>query len=171
MNPFDAAVYFCLLVAVVMGFHTGLLRSLATIFGYLAAMPVVVPLVPTLTQFLTERFHLSSAQILLTIFAVFIVIGMVLSALLRRVVSVIVGPQVSLPDRVSGAALGAVRIGLLAVVMVLVFDRIIPPDREPAFLADSRLRPVLSRAGQQGLKSLPPDVEDFIDQIKRGHGL
>ena len=33
-NWFDLAIYVCLFVAVVMGFITGLLRSLATIFGY-----------------------------------------------------------------------------------------------------------------------------------------
>ena len=37
LNPFDAAIYFCLLVAIVAGFRSGLLRSLATIFGYIAA--------------------------------------------------------------------------------------------------------------------------------------
>ena len=34
INQFDAAIYICLFVAVVMGFMSGLLRSLATIFGY-----------------------------------------------------------------------------------------------------------------------------------------
>ena len=34
VNLFDAAVYLCLFVAVVSGFRTGLLRSLATMFGY-----------------------------------------------------------------------------------------------------------------------------------------
>jgi uncharacterized membrane protein required for colicin V production len=36
INTFDAAIYICLFVAVVMGFMPGLLRSLATTFGYLA---------------------------------------------------------------------------------------------------------------------------------------
>jgi hypothetical protein len=35
-----------------------------------------------------------------------------------------VGRNVSVPDRVAGAALGAIRIAMLA---ILVFDRIIPP--------------------------------------------
>jgi hypothetical protein len=41
-NSFDLAVYACLFVAVVMGFMTGLLRSLATIIGYIwgAASPL-----------------------------------------------------------------------------------------------------------------------------------
>jgi membrane protein required for colicin V production len=55
--------------------------------------------------------------------------------------------------------------------MVVIFDRIIPPGREPEFLKGSRLRPILSAAGQQGLKSLPPDVEDYIDHMKRERGL
>jgi membrane protein required for colicin V production len=67
--------------------------------------------------------------------------------------------------------LGAVRILLLAVLMVLIFDRIIPADRQPAWLTESRLRPLLSVAGQQGLKSLPPDVTDYIDRLKRERGI
>jgi membrane protein required for colicin V production len=167
INAFDAAVYLCLIVAVVFGFTSGLLRSLATIFGYLAAAPITVALVPTIAPFLISQFQMSSARILAVAFAIFVVLGMVLSALLRRVVSMVVGPQASLPDRLCGAVLGAVRIGLLAVLLVLIFDRMIPPGRDPPFLADSRLRPILSKAGQAGLKSLPPEVEDFIDRLRR----
>ena len=170
INTFDAAVYLCLIVAILFGFKSGLLRSLATIFGYLAAMPITVALAPRLLPFLVDRLQLPQAQRWAVLFGVFVVIGIVLSALLRRAVSMVVGPRASLPDRLAGAVLGAVRIGLLAVLMVLIFDRIIPADRQPAFLADSRLRPILSRAGQQGLKSLPPEVAEFIDRLKRARG-
>lgn len=124
-------------------------------------------LVPSLAPSLADRFQLPSPQILLVVFGVFVVLGMMLGALLRRVVGVIVGPRVSAPDRMGGAVLGAVRIGLLAVLLVMIFDRIIPESRQPAWLAESRLRPMLSKAGQMGLKSLPPDVADYIDRLKR----
>ena len=91
--------------------------------------------------------------------------------MLRHAVSEIVGDNISIPDRMTGALLGAVRIGLLAVLIVVIFDRIIPAGREPAFLTGSQLRPMLSQAGQAGLKSLPPDVADYIDQLKRERGL
>jgi membrane protein required for colicin V production len=71
----------------------------------------------------------------------------------------------------AGALLGAVRVGLLAVLIVVIFDRIIPAGREPAFLKGSQLRPILSQAGRAGLKSLPPDIEDYIDRLKRQRGL
>jgi len=170
-NPFDAAVYICLFVAVVMGFMTGLLRSLATILGYTAAMGLAVALAPQLSPLLSAQTKVPPAQAWLVFAAVFLAAGILLSALLRFAISEWVGPRVSIPDRVAGALLGAVRVGLLAVVLVLVFDRIIPPGREPAFLQGSQWRPVLSRAGQQGLQSLPPEVVDYIDRLKKQRGL
>ena len=74
-------------------------------------------------------------------------------------------------DRVAGALLGALRTGLLAVFMVLMFERIIPPNVQPPWLTQSKLRPYLSEAGQRGLKSLPPDVMEYIDRINKERGL
>ena len=39
--------------------------------------------------------------------------------------------------------------------------------RNTRFLKGSQLRPILLTAGQRGLRSLPPDVTAFIDQLKR----
>ncbi len=94
-----------------------------------------------------------------------------IGALFRIFVNEIIGPDAGLFDRVVGAALGAVRIFMVAMLIVVVFDRIIPADHQPPFLAGSRLRPYLSAAGQKGLESLPHDVEDYIDRVKREHGL
>ena len=101
----------------------------------------------------------------------FLLTGIVLAALLRLAVSEMTGQEIGAGDRMAGAMLAAVRIVLLAVVLVLIFDRIIPAGREPAFLAGSKLRPVLSAAGRQGLRSLPPDVTDAIDRLKRERGI
>jgi membrane protein required for colicin V production len=170
-NPFDLAIYFFLFLAVVMGFSSGLLRSLATIFGYLVAAPLAVAAAPYLTPLLIAQFKLPPSQAWIAFTGLFLAIGLVLSALLRLGISEIVGPQVSIPDRLAGALLGAVRVGLLAVLMVVIFDRIIPAGREPAFLIGSQWRPVLSKAGQAGLKTLPPDITDYIDKLKRERGI
>lgn len=171
VNLFDGTVYLFLAVAVVAGFRSGLLRSLATIFAYVIAAPVAVAIMPTITPILTERFKLPPAQTSLAFFVVFLVIGFILGALLRGAVGEISGNRISAPDRAAGAFLGAIRVVLLAVVMVLVFERIIPAGREPAFLKGSTLRPILSQAGQEGLRKLPPDVTEFIDRMKRERGL
>jgi membrane protein required for colicin V production len=167
MNSFDTAVYLVAMVALVSGFNAGLLRSIATIMGYLAAMPVAIAATPYVSPMFVDKINMPGVQNPLVFFGIFLVVGIVLGALLRTAISETVGPRISLPDRLAGSMLGVVRIVLVAVTMVLIFERIIPLDRQPAFLRGSQLRPILLVAGQKGLKSLPSDVTAFIDQLKK----
>jgi membrane protein required for colicin V production len=171
MNVFDAAVCIVAIIAVVTGYNSGLLRSVATILGYLSAMPIAVAATSYLSPYLSPVRDGQStapwAENSLLFFALFLVTGMALGTALRLAISETVGPGVSIPDRLAGSALGAIRIALVAVTIVLIFDQLIPPDRQPGFLVGSKLRPILSVAGQKGLKSLPPDVTAYIDRLKR----
>jgi membrane protein required for colicin V production len=92
---------------------------------------------------------------------------MVLGKMMRMALNETIGSEAGIGDRLAGAALGAVRVGLVAITMVLIFDSLVPLDRQPAFLTGSQLRPLLSVAGQRGFKSLPPDVAAYIDHLKR----
>ena len=170
MNTFDAVVAVAAVLAMMLGFSSGLLRSLATILGYLIAAPLAVAIMPYMTAITVGRSASpDNAWPMLVI--VFVAAGAGISALLRTVVGEFVGPEVGAFDRLAGAALGAVRIGLIAVLIVVVFDRVIPADRQPQFLVGSKLRPYLSAAGRAGLRSLPPEVESYIDRLKRERGL
>ena len=97
--------------------------------------------------------------------------ALTLSFFFRSAISATTGEAISAPDRFAGAALGAVRIVLVAVLIVLIFDRIIPANREPAFLNNSKLRPILSVAGKSGVRQLPPDMIAYIDNLKRQRGI
>ena len=164
MNIFDAIVIALMLIAVVMGYSAGLLRSLATILGYAVAAPFAVLLTPKLAPLLPNQSDF-------LFFVVFLVTGVVMGALMRSTVHGLVGEDVGVFDRIAGALLGAVRIGLLAVLMVLIFERVIPENLRPPWLTESRLRPYLSLAGQRGLRTLPPDVTEYIDRMKRERGI
>lgn len=63
------------------------------------------------------------------------------------------------------------RLFLVAITLVLIIDQLMPVNRQPAFLSQSSLRPMLSWAGAQGIKSLPPDVTAYIDRLKRQYRL
>ena len=171
INAFDLAIYVYLAVAIISGYRSGLLRSLATIFGYAIAAPVAVAAMSFLTPLFADRLQLRPDQSSLAYFVVFFVLGIILAALLRGAVGEISGPQIGPADRAAGALLGALRVVLVAVLMVMVFERVIPEGREPAFLRESNLRPILSQAGREGLRKLPPDVTEFIDRLKRERGL
>jgi membrane protein required for colicin V production len=171
VDVFDIVVCSVAALAVVMGFHAGLLRSLATIAGYLAAAPIAVAITPGLAAVALGQDPHSPDAKWLALCIVFVATGFFISALLRIAIGEFTGPDVGLADRAAGAALGAVRIGLCAMLVVVAFDRVIPADRQPPFLAHSRLRPYLSAAGQQSLQSLPPDVQNYLDRLKQERGI
>lgn len=165
MNSFDIAVALGLLIAVVTGFRTGLLRSALTILAYLLAMPIAL----WLMSVLSPRFEANPplTQGFVMFFAVFLVTGMVLGKLARMALDDAIGSEAGIADRLGGAALGAVRVGLVATSFVLIFDQLLPAGRQPAFLNGSQLRPWFSAAGARGVRSLPPDVAATIDRLKR----
>jgi len=167
MNSFDAVVCVALLAAIVIGFKTGLLRSVVTILAYLIAMPIAVAAMTALSAQTTGKLASPLAQNSMLFFGIFLVAGMVLGKLARMALDDTIGSEAGIGDRLGGAALGAVRVGLVAVTLVLIFDQLVPIGRQPAFLTGSQLRPLLSAAGQKGFRSLPSDIAATIDRLKR----
>jgi membrane protein required for colicin V production len=110
MNPFDAFVIAVTIVAVVMGYMSGLLRSLATILGYLTAAPIAIAIAPQVTAFVLGRIALPPSEAWIPLFVVFIAVGFVLGSLIRRFVNEIVGPEPGLFDRAAGAVLAAISV-------------------------------------------------------------
>jgi len=170
-NSFDLVIYICLVLALIIGFSSGLLRSLATILGYLAASAVVVMFGSWAVQTAADRLHMPPAQNWIVLVALFVVAGIVLGAVFRFIVTEMSGQQIGPVDRLLGAVFGVVRILLTVVLIVVIFDRVIPTDRQPQFLTGSKLRPLLSEAGRQGLGTLPPDFENYIDRLKSERGI
>ncbi len=173
MNTFDAAVALVLLVMAAQGFRAGLLRSLADILGFVIAAPLAVALTPYFSSVAGSAALAGSplGRGSLIFFALFLIGGMLIAQLIRQAVTGLAGDEIPLFDRLAGLLLGAARALLVAVTVVLIFDRIIPRDIEPDFLKGSKVRPWLSVAAQRGLKSLPPETAEYIDRLKRERGL
>jgi membrane protein required for colicin V production len=167
MNIFDIAIIVALIVAVITGFNAGLLRSAVTILAYLFAMPLAVWLMSLLSPASDAATNSPLAQNSLLFFGVFLIAGMALGKMARMAIDETIGSEAGIGDRLAGALLGAARVGLVAIAVVLVFDQLVPADRQPAYLTGSQLRPILSMAGQKGFNSLPPDVTAYIDRLKR----
>jgi len=167
MNSFDAVVYVGLVIAVVTGFNAGLLRSAVTILAYLIAMPIAVWVMSLVSSGVDGKLGSPWAQHSLLFFGIFLVAGIVLGKLMRMALDETIGAEAGLGDRLGGAVLGAVRVGLVAITLVLIFDSLVPLDRQPAYLTGSQLRPLLSAAGQKGFRSLPPEVAATIDRLKK----
>ena len=166
MNVFDIAVCCGLLIAVVTGFNTGLLRSALTILAYLVAMPIALWVMTVISPRLDGGSASPLSQGWPLFFGIFLLSGVALGKLARMALDDAVGSEAGIADRLGGAALGAVRVGLVATSFVLIFDKLLPANRQPAFLNGSQLRPLFSSAGAMGIRSLPPDVAATIDRLK-----
>jgi membrane protein required for colicin V production len=167
MNNFDIAVYAGLVIAVVTGFNTGLLRSAVTILGYLIAAPMAVWAVSAIAPQISGQGTSPFSQNWGLFFGAYLAIGIGIAKLMRMVLDETIGSEAGIGDRLGGAALGALRVGLVATTLVLVFDQLVPGDRQPAFLNGSQLRPLFSAAGQRGFRSLPPEIAATIDRLKK----
>jgi membrane protein required for colicin V production len=167
MNSFDAVVYFALVAAVVLGFKSGLLRSAVTILAYLFAMPIAIWAMSFVAPAIGDQDHSPLSQNWPLFLGIFLAAGIVLGKMMRMLLDETIGPGAGIGDRLAGAVLGAVRVGLVAVTLVMVFDQLVPVDRQPAYLVGSKLRPLLSAAGQTGFRSLPPEVAATIDRLKK----
>ena len=147
------------------GFKAGLLRSAITILAYLIAMPVAVWIMSLLAPAIGNAARAADAEFG-AVLRDFPGLGMALGWLARMALDDAIGSETGFGDRLGGAILGAVRVGLVAVTLVLIFDQLVPADRQPAWLVGSQLRPWLSMAGQRGFQSLPPEVTAYIDRLK-----
>ena len=171
MNSFDGILILATLAIAVVGYRSGLIRSAVTILGYVVAMPIAVWITSLLVPKLAVGYGQPLTRNSLVFFAAFLACGMVMGSLLRLAVDDMIGTDINIGDRLAGAVLGAVRVLLVAVTLVMIFDRLVPANAQPFYLVGSQLRPLLSSAGQAGVKQLPPDALAYIDQLKRSRGI
>ena len=118
--------YLALVIAVVPGFYSGLLRSAITILAYLFAMPIAIWAMTFVAPMIGGQADASWMQSWPLFFGIFLLAGMVLGKLMRMVLDEAIGPGAGIGDRLAGAALGAVRVGLVAVTLVMIFDQLVP---------------------------------------------
>jgi membrane protein required for colicin V production len=169
MNSFDAVVALVMLLAAALGFRAGLLRSVATMIGYLAAAPLAIAVTPRVTAFTVGPSMLAPNKLGFMLCMIFVALGLGIGALLRVAIHEFAGPDVGALDRVAGATLGAARMAIVAALIVVVWDRLLPGELQPHYLVGSQLRPYLSEFGHRSLQTLWPDIDGYIDQFRREH--
>src|SRR5262245_58255202 len=116
MNSFDLAVYAALAIAIGFGFRTGLLQSAMTILAYLLAAPIAVALMPLIAPQIAGNPNPPLLQNWIWFFGIFLVVGMLFGYIGRLALSDTVR-DAGIGDRLGGAALGAIRVCLVATTL------------------------------------------------------
>src|SRR5258708_34102472 len=153
---FDIAVCAGLAIVAVIGFNTGLLRSAITILAYVLSRTVAIGAMTFVSSLMSGNSASPLLQNWILFFGALLVVGMMFGKIARMALDETMGANLGIGDRLGGAALGAVRVLLIATSRGLVFDRLGPNDPQPAFLQGAPPPPLPSAAGQRGLPSPPP---------------
>ena len=136
MNSFDAAVTIGLVIAVVTGFNAGLLRSAVTILAYLIAMPIAIWAMSFVSQAIGSKPDAPLLENAPILFGIFLAAGIGLAKLMRMALDETFGSEPGLGDRLAGAALGAVRVGLIATRPTRAAPSAAPARRSPIPASD-----------------------------------
>ena len=170
MNPFDAVVTAAVILGVVLGFMSGCCAAWRQSLAISSPRRLPLRLRPRIVPLRRATRHCPGQCVAAAVSISRA--GVDLGALFRNGVDEFIDAMSALFDRVAGAVLGAVRILLVAVLIVVVFDRIIPADRQPPFCSARSCGPICQRAGQKGLQShCRPTSTRYIDRLKRERGL
>ncbi len=143
LTPLDWLLVLVLVWSVVLAFVRGLLRELAALAGLVVGLLVATRYYPPFAGWLGAWISSPMAADAVAFFLLLAGVGLlaaVLGRVLRRSASAI---GLGLPDRVAGAAFGAIRGALLGLLIVLTAQSLSP--RLPA-VRDSRIAPGLLSA-------------------------
>src|SRR5437763_1768394 len=108
MNPFDIAICLGLAAFMGLGFYAGLLRTLASILGYVVASPIAIAATSSISPALAGDATPVWARNFVLFFVVLLAVGGVIAHFMRHGVKELFGEQVDMAQalvRVTGLAL------------------------------------------------------------------
>ncbi len=163
-----AIMLFSGLLAMVRGFSREVLSVGSWIAAAMAAFYFYQRLSPMVGKY-TASF--SESQTLADVAAagiIFLVTLIVVSLLTMKIADIIVDSRIGALDRSLGFAFGAARGMLLVVVPLMFYNWLVPDtDKQPAWIAQSKAKPMLESIGESIVQMLPDDPENsIIDRLK-----
>jgi membrane protein required for colicin V production len=101
---------------------------------------------------------------------VFLVVLLLVSVVTARVSDAILDSKIGPIDRSFGFVFGLGRGLLIVVIAFLFFNWLVPAERTPSWIAQSRAKPILEASGRWILAQLPEDPEAALQRLRRPRG-
>lgn len=146
------------LLAMVRGFLREVLSILswavaagATVYFYKSALPIV-------KQYISQ----DSAALAVTVALLFLGTLLIASIVTARISDLVLDSRIGALDRTLGFAFGLARGLLLMVIALLFFNWLVPPEKQPPWVANAKSLPAITKAGEWLKAQLPEDPENTI---------
>lgn len=171
LTAFDVGVGVLVLISAILATARGLTRevlSLATWAGSAAVAVYMYFYHPEIARGFIQEQLVADA---VTVIGSFLVALIILHLITMRIADFVVDSRVGPLDRSLGFVFGALRGGLIAVVVVIFGKWLLPGPQLPNWAAEAKSLPILEEAGDRLIAALPPDLEKQVtDFLQRRTG-
>jgi len=165
LTAFDVGVGLLVFISAILATARGLTREVLSLVTWAGSALLAVWVMLEYPQFAEQYIENETVAQIATVIVVFVVALIVLHILTMRIADFVVDSKIGPLDRTLGFVFGAIRGILIAVVVVIFGQWLLPGDSMPDWAADSRSMPTLSSFGDSLIAALPDDLEDQLTNL------
>ena len=100
-------------------------------------------------------------------FAVFLVSLIIVSIVTVKISDFILDSKIGALDRSLGFVFGMARGLLICVIGYAFFAWLVPPDKQPTWVRESKAKPLLESSGESLMAMLPQDLDTQLNRLRR----
>jgi membrane protein required for colicin V production len=148
VSPLDLAVLGIILISAFLASVRGFTREVLAIISWVAAAVAAYYFYPQVLPYSKQYISNQTIAVIAAIAAVFLVTLIVVALITVKISDFILDSRIGPLDRTLGFLFGAARGALIALVAFAFFVWLVPENRQPGWVKDSRARPLLEPAGE-----------------------
>jgi len=148
VSPLDLAVLAIVLISALLASVRGFTREILAIISWVAAAVAAFYFYPQALPYAKQYISNPTIALIAAIAAVFLVTLIIVALITVKISDFILDSRIGPLDRSLGFLFGAARGALIALVAFAFFVWLVPEKNRPAWVNDSRVRPLLEPAGE-----------------------
>jgi membrane protein required for colicin V production len=148
VSPLDLAVLAIVLISALLASVRGFTREILAIISWVAAAVAAFYFYPQALPYAKQYISNPTIALIAAIAAVFLVTLIIVALITVKISDFILDSRIGPLDRSLGFLFGAARGALIALVAFAFFVWLVPDKNQPAWVKDSRVRPLLEPAGE-----------------------
>lgn len=158
----DIIVLSVMLISGLLAMVRGFLREVFSILSWAVAAGVTVYFYKSALPVVKQYISQDSAALAVTVALLFLGTLLIASIVTARISDLVLDSRIGALDRTLGFAFGLARGLLLMVIALLFFNWLVPPEKQPPWVANAKSLPALTNAGEWLKAQLPDDPENTI---------
>ena len=158
----DLTLIAIVLISALLSMVRGFTREILAIGSWAAAFAAAYFFYPNLMPYLTPYIHKDALAIAAAVAIIFFATLILVSIVTVRLSDAILDSKVGPLDRTLGFFFGAIRGFALGVIAFMLFNYLVPTQKQPPWVASAKTRPVLQNAGDELVALLPDNLASSI---------